>query len=62
MSWGDFDAVASWRGVDGILTQLKTLGTYGVTAVTPTLSLENLYAHLRQSNCRPRTRVHLRVR
>ena len=35
MSWGDFDAVASWRGVDGILTQLKTLGTYGASAVLP---------------------------
>ena len=33
MSWGDFDAVASWRGVDGILTQLKTLGTYGASPV-----------------------------
>jgi hypothetical protein len=29
MSWGDFDAVVSWRGVDGIITQLSTLGTYG---------------------------------
>ena len=29
MAWGDFEAVASWRGPDGIITQLTKLGSYG---------------------------------
>ena len=51
MSWGDFEAVASWRGVDGIITQLKTLGTYGALLAVQTHPRADTRDRLVRDNC-----------